>query len=94
MEYSVKTAADVNVIGDIVPDEKKIRIPRQVCDITHVACDQIVHANDAVTFVEETVAEVRSDESGSARNQNSQCPLPLCVPEKTAKSVPVGGGLG
>lgn len=66
MEYCINFPGDVNVIGDIVTDEIEIRIADEMCNVTGVSGNEIVHANNGMTFSKKAVTEMRADESGSA----------------------------
>ena len=88
MQYCINITTDIDVIGDVMPDKEKTWIPCQMSDIAHITCDQIVHAEDMMTFRQKTVAQMRTYKSSSACDENSHCtPLFVILP-KTSNSLP------
>ena len=71
MQHQIDGTTDVDVPGDVVPDELQVAIA-QVRDVSKVAGDQVVDAHDAVPLIEQCFSEVRSNEPGSAGNDYSQ----------------------
>lgn len=58
-------------LGDVVADELKIRVIEQVHDIAFAAREEVVEADDFVTFVEKSLAKMRTKESGATGDQNA-----------------------
>lgn len=56
-------------VGYVMADKQKIAVPGKVGDIIRTAGDEIVHADDAVTFLNQTVAKVRTKETSSSSNE-------------------------
>ena len=54
---------DKNKGIDVLSDE--------VSDVVFRSCEEIVHADNVVAAVDQVGAEVRADESGTARDQNA-----------------------
>ena len=52
-------------IGNVVPDEAIIFVPCQMADVRNVPSDQIVNRDDAMTFGQEAIGQVRSEKSGA-----------------------------
>ena len=52
-------------IGNVVPDEAIIFVPCQMPDICHIPSDQIVDRDDAMTFGQEAIGQMRSEKSGA-----------------------------
>jgi hypothetical protein len=57
--------------GDIVPDEFEARMIVQVLDIALAAGEEVVGAQDLMALLQQTVAQVRAQETGAARDQYS-----------------------
>ena len=55
-----------NEIRDVVLDEVKIFVAGKVSNVGHVAGDQIIDRNDAMTFGQEPVAQMRTEKTGAA----------------------------
>ena len=49
--------------------ELKLRELKQMGQVVHVACDQVVHADDMVAFLDKAVAEVRAQKAGGAGDE-------------------------
>jgi hypothetical protein len=50
-------------VADVVVVELEVAALEQVLDVLQSAGDQVVHADHVVAFLQETVAEVRAEES-------------------------------
>jgi hypothetical protein len=75
VQHGVERAIDVDVLADVVLDEAKALMPKQVGDVVHVASNEVVHADDGVTFGNEPVAQVRPQEAGGAGDEYTHDPL-------------------
>jgi hypothetical protein len=71
MEDSIDLSFDVYEICDVVLDEPELRITKEVCDVIRASGDEIVKAYYFVPLGDEPVAEVRSDETGTAGDENA-----------------------
>ena len=71
MQYAVESAVDVRVGGDVVAQETEAVVPHQVRDILRMARDEVVEADDVVALGKEAVAEVRSEKTGRAGDEDS-----------------------
>ena len=54
-----------NKIGNVVPDEAIIFVPCQMPDVCHIPSDQIVDRDDAMTFGQQAIGQMRSQKSGA-----------------------------
>ena len=50
-------------------DQLEARVVFQMLDIAQATCEERVETNDSCTFFDQSVTEVRADESGSSANQ-------------------------
>jgi len=55
---------------DIVPDQLKIRLFEQVCDVVFAAGEQVVDADDVVATLHQVLAQMRADESSATRDEH------------------------
>src|SRR5258707_15334846 len=61
-----------NEIGNVVLDEMEILVAGEMADVGRVAGDEIVDRNDAMTFRQQAIRQVRSQETratGDNRNR-------------------------
>ncbi len=58
-------------LGDIVVVVLEVFFLEQVLDVVEAAREQVVHTNDLIAFGEESVAEVRTKESGCAGDEDT-----------------------
>ncbi len=68
VEDVVYFAFDVNVFGDVVVDEVEAGVP-DVIYIGYGASDEVVHADNMMTFGEKALAEMGAYEAGAAGDQ-------------------------
>lgn len=61
---------DLEGLADIVRDELETRVIGQRTDVGQMAGLQVIDADDPVTTLEEPVAKVRPDKTGSAGHQD------------------------
>ena len=54
-----------NKIGNVVPDKAIIFVPCQMAYVRNVPSDQIVDCDDAMTFGQEAIGQMRSEKSGA-----------------------------
>ena len=52
-------------IGNVVPDEAIVFVPCQMADVCHIPRNQIVDRNDAMTFGQQAIGQMRSEKSGA-----------------------------
>ena len=50
-------------IGNVVPDEAIIFVTCQMADVCHIPSDQIVDRDDAMTFGQQAIGQMRSKKS-------------------------------
>gem|GEM_PF-5873445 len=79
MEHSLELAFHGNAFGHVVFDECEIAAIKQMGDVIQASRQQIVVDNDLVPFCKEPVAEMRSDETGTACEQNTHVSLLACI---------------
>ncbi len=77
MKDGVELARHKNVIGHVVFDERELGGSGQVGDIVGGPGDEVVQTEDLVPLPQESIAQMTSDESGSAGYENSHCGLPM-----------------
>ena len=77
---AVSSRSTPAVVGDVELDEVEPVMAEQVRDVAGVACAAVVDADDAITAVDQAVADVRADEAGPAGDddmpQRGQRPTP------------------
>lgn len=71
MHDGVHLARHENIIGDIAFVEGEFFIAGQMGDIIFAPGDEVVHADDFMSLRKQSVAEVRAEKAGRARDQNS-----------------------
>ena len=72
MEDVIEGPGEIDVGGDVVVDELEVGAGAQMGDVVEVAGEEIIHGNDAVSFGQETIAEVRSKETGAAGDEGGR----------------------
>ena len=70
VQDEVDRAVDVDVVGDVVLDEREVAV-HQVRDVRGVAGEQVVDADDRVVAIEQRFREVRADEPGRAGDDDA-----------------------
>jgi hypothetical protein len=63
-------------LDDIVPHELKVRVVHQVQHIALTTREKVVHANDLVALVEQTLTQMRSQKARAASDQDSHAGKP------------------
>lgn len=58
MEDEIQLTRHVNETGHVVVVKGKVFVWKQVFDVAHAACQQIVHGNDLVSLSDEPVAQM------------------------------------
>lgn len=71
MENIIQLTRHVNEFGYIMVIEFEIRQVKQVFDVANVTCDEVVHGNHVIPFLDKPIAQVRSQEAGRAGNEYS-----------------------
>lgn len=83
MQDVVDPALHVYILGHVVLDKRKPLVSEEMGDIVHVARDQVVHADDVMSFFDKKIAEVASEEARPAGNQrtlDAGCKTPIVTP--------------
>ena len=70
MQHEVDRAVDVDVVGDVVLDEREVAVG-EVRDVGGVAGQQVVDADDRVVAIEQRFGQMRSDEAGGAGDDDA-----------------------
>jgi hypothetical protein len=68
---------EVDGVGDVVTDAFEMVVPEKMADVVLAAREKIVEAQDVLSFGEKPLAEVRSEETGAAGDEN---PLHFAYP--------------
>ena len=71
MEHGIDPAREKDVVGYIMPKERKPLIAHQMGNIVAAASDEIIEADDLVPIGKQTVTQVRAKESGGAGNKDA-----------------------
>ena len=71
VQHAVEIAGDVRELGDVVAHEREALVPGEVRDVVWAPSDEVVEADDRMAVAKKSVAEVRAEEAGGARYQNS-----------------------
>ena len=73
----VRSEFEVDGVGDVVTDAFKMVIPQEMADVVLAAGEKIVEAEDILPLGEKPLAEVRSEKTGAAGDEN---PLHVACP--------------
>src|SRR6185436_15991513 len=68
--HAIDGAFDVDVVRDVVTHEEEIA-SAEVGDVREIAREQIVDADHGMALVEQALREMRADESGGSRDDDS-----------------------
>jgi hypothetical protein len=74
---------DLQWMRDVVPDKRELIVTAQVLDVVAASRDAVVHAQHFVPFRQAALAQVRTDEAGSAGDQGSHGPPFLLKEEES-----------
>jgi hypothetical protein len=66
-------------MNDVVAHELEIGVAQKVADVVLVSGEEVVHAQDIMPSFQKKIAEMASDEPGTARNQNARHKFTLVV---------------
>ncbi len=67
----VNRLVDLKRMGNIVADKREARMAAKMFDVAQRARDEVVHADDIVAVFQETLAQMRADETRAACNDCS-----------------------
>ena len=59
-------ARDVDIFGNIMMVKFESLLRKEVLNVRHRPCQEVVHTYDMIAFFQKTVTQVRPDESGRA----------------------------
>lgn len=68
MEDIIYFSLNVDVFRHVIMNELKILIPDEMADIVNTSREEIIHADDSVSLLNQSVAEVRAEEPRSSRD--------------------------
>ena len=71
MQDVIDASGYVNELGHIMVVEFELLKFEEVFNIPEIAGDEIVHADDIISFLDETVTQVRTQETGRPRDEYS-----------------------
>jgi hypothetical protein len=70
VQHPVERPLHVDVLGDVVADQREVGLALQVRDVLGRAGDEVVHAHHAGLAAEEKLAEVRADEASTSGDEH------------------------
>ena len=79
MEDVVQRPAHVDVLRDVLVDEREIRHRQQMLDVPHVACDEVVHGDDLEAVTHEPFTQVGAQEACASGDQYAFCRIHVVV---------------
>ena len=71
MEDGVDVPRDPQEGGHVLVHVREAGSPEEVLDVSDRARDEVVDRDDAVTLVEEPLAQVRTEEAGATRDDDA-----------------------
>ena len=77
VQHCVQRSIEVEILCHVLLDKAKALVSREVLNVPRAARNQVVHGDDLVSLAEEPVTQMRSEEPGTARDQNA---LHVCLP--------------
>jgi alpha-galactosidase len=72
MQDVIDRARHIDKLGDIVLDDSKSRVAREMSQVGRSAGDQVVDRENLPATIEEVVAKVRPEKSGASRDYRAQ----------------------
>jgi hypothetical protein len=69
MHDGVDLAGDEYKIRDIVLEEFKILVAKQVLDVIQASGDKVINYGDLMAFLKQSIAKVRSNKTGPAGDE-------------------------
>src|SRR5439155_13089249 len=81
VEHRVDRPGDMDVVGDVVVDEREPGSAHEVLDVVEVAGDEVVDRDDLVATIEQRTGEMGPEEAGTTCHDDShrQRPTPSYV---------------
>jgi hypothetical protein len=61
----------MNELGHIMMIKLEMLMRKEMLDVFQITGDEIIHANDIVTFLDESIAQMRPQKSGSTGNKHA-----------------------
>jgi hypothetical protein len=72
MQNVIDRARDIDKFGDIVLNDRKSRVSREMAQVGGSAGDQVIDRENLPAAIEEVVAKVRPEKSRSSRDYRAQ----------------------
>ena len=77
VQHIIHGAVDLQRMRDVVADELEAVVFPQRLDVLQSAGDEVIHADDFIAALEETFAQMGTDEAGAAGDDRSHVESPL-----------------
>ena len=82
---------ELEMVDDIMTYQFEARIPDQMLDVDLSSGEKIIQADDFVALLNQTVAEMGTEESGTAGNQDTHRKASLAENLLKGKAAKIGG---
>src|SRR5216110_1633140 len=79
MKNVMQLTGDVDEFGYIVMIKLKFFELEKMLNVIEISCDEIIHCNNMITFIDKLVAQMRTQEPGAACYENFFCHSELIV---------------
>src|SRR5690348_11183555 len=77
MQNSIDRPRDVDKIRDVMLNELKARIAKEMFNVPQISGDEIVHRYDHMPAGDKIITQMTSDEAGPAGNKHSHRERPM-----------------
>ena len=77
MHDRIEWTFDMEVVTDIVFDERKSLVPEQMGEVFHPSGDEVVDADHGMSGLHQQIGEMTPEKPGSACNKNTHTMIPL-----------------
>jgi len=71
MQHGVDWSLHKHVLGDVVLCELELRVAQEVSDIVGASSEQVVQAKDIIPAFQQEIAQVTSEEPGTASDYSA-----------------------
>lgn len=71
MQNVIERTFDMDIMGDVIMHKGEIRLAEKMRDVIGVARDEVIHADNIMTFGYEAVTKMASEKSGSAGDEST-----------------------
>src|SRR6202051_341806 len=72
MKDVIHRARDIDILGDVVLHDRKLRVPREMEQFRRSPSDQVIDRENSPAAIEEVVAKVRPEKSRPSRDYRAQ----------------------